>query len=295
MFIRRQFWFLAVLAGIALIGSLRLTVTEDFRSGANVLGEEDAGQSALQAPNGGEAQPQQKGNFQVNGTAGGAGVQNSTGGHLYVKTPESSTVTTNGSGGEGAGYEFQFEVGGNGKVELQAQNKEGEKLQNKEFEKQQIEQDLEKQGINVSSEDGRLAIEKENVSAVSHFPLSVNPTTKELTVTTPAGVKTVTVLPNEAIQNFLAHGIVPISTVTTASASGSGSVPGASPSAALNPLALTLHNSELVYQTQGQESHNLFGFIPVTINTTAYLSAENGALVAQTQTLLDRLIAALSF
>lgn len=62
--------------------------------------------------------------------------------------------------------------------------------------------------IRIRARAGRLEIRQKGVSALTNFPISVNPETNELTITTPAGTRVVTVLPAVAVQNILASNII---------------------------------------------------------------------------------------
>src|SRR5689334_19454857 len=62
---------------------------------------------------------------------------------------------------------------------------------------------VQKPDFKIASDSGQTAIVEKSVGALSAFPLSVNKTTNELTVTTPAGTKVVTILPEQAVNSML--------------------------------------------------------------------------------------------
>jgi hypothetical protein len=51
-----------------------------------------------------------------------------------------------------------------------------------------------------------------------------------------------------------------------------------------------MHDGNLVYRIDGKKELKLFGFIPVTTQTTAFVSPESGAILSQNQTLLTNIL-----
>lgn len=181
----------------------------------------------------------------------------------------------------------------NGKIKLETENEasEGSKLSEKEEDDAQdeLENELEKEGIKIATTGGQLAIAKNKYAATTNFPLSIDVNTRQLIVTTPAGQKVVTILPDEAIQNMLATGV--ISKIESQAADASlnqdlGSLDGV--------VRLEERDSEMVYKIKGEKDRKLFGIIPISTSTTAYVSAQSGKLVAEDQSLLANLIKLLS-
>lgn len=117
--------------------------------------------------------------------------------------------------------------------------------------------------------------------AISSFPLKVDKTTGSLTVTTPKGEKTVTVLPDAAIKNMLASKMM--SYVT--------SVPAEGELASTDKLVtLTELDETLVYEIDGVREYKLFNLIPLKSKVKAFVSAENGQVVKTEQSLLGRIL-----
>lgn len=132
-----------------------------------------------------------------------------------------------------------------------------------------------------------LAIRSGNVEAQTHFPLSVDPTTGELTVTTPAGSKIVTVLPDAAVQNLInKHVITDVESQAASSGAGLTTTQRAN---------LTLLGTEPVFEINGVSNKHLLGIFPVGFSKTAFVSAENGNVVKVNQSLLNTLLEPLSF
>src|SRR3990167_98109 len=101
----------------------------------------------------------------------------------------------------------------NGQIVLKAENEDGEEVEIEDDELEELEDavddELEDDDIELAlAKDDKLAVVKNQVAAVTDFPLSIDVVTKQLVVTTPQGQKIVTVLPDEAVKNLLATGII---------------------------------------------------------------------------------------
>ena len=137
--------------------------------------------------------------------------------------------------------------------------------------------------------DNQLAVTSNQVTALTNFPLSINVETKELIVTTPAGQRVVTILPDEAVANLLATGIinrVETSSADTATQGQLGALTGV--------VKLEIRNNEVVYKVNGVKTHRMLGFIPVTTPVSAFVSAETGTTLAKQQSILASIIDFLS-
>lgn len=135
--------------------------------------------------------------------------------------------------------------------------------------------------LKIATAEGQTAIVNKGVGALSTFLLSVNPKTKELTVTTPAGSKVVTVLPQKAVDNMLASHVMDY--VTGEKVNNSlASIPSL--------VKLEIRNGVLGYQIKGIKTHKLLGMIPIKTEVEVFVSAENGQVVENTQSLLGRIL-----
>ncbi len=135
--------------------------------------------------------------------------------------------------------------------------------------------------VRIATAGGQTALVNKGIGALSNFPLSINPVTRELTVTTPAGTKIVTVLPQQAIDNMLAaHVMDDVDGVKVNNELAS--VP--------DLVNLELVDGVLVYKVKGTKTHKLFGFIPIKTGVEAFVSAENGQVVTSTDSLLGRIL-----
>lgn len=169
----------------------------------------------------------------------------------------------------------------NGKVKVEAEDEASDeaKISEKELENAQneLENELEKDGIKIGTQSGETIITKNNFSTLTRFPLSINPDTRQLTVNTPAGSKVVAVLPDQAIQNMLTNNI--FNKIATSSGS----------------FKLETKGDELVYEVNGEKTYKILGLVPVVTSSTAFVSAQSGKVVAQNQSLLTSFINLLSF
>lgn len=161
----------------------------------------------------------------------------------------------------------------NGEVVKVVENEKGERVELKDEDLGKLD-DVAEDTLNdddvklVPTTENQLAVTQNEVAAVTKFPLSVDVSTNSLVVTTPAGQKIVTVLPEQAIKNLLATGI--LNKVETSSADAEAL--GVSSSV----VNLEMRNKDAVYKIRGTKNHKLFGIIPVTTPVTAFVSVENG-------------------
>lgn len=134
-------------------------------------------------------------------------------------------------------------------------------------------------GPKIATDGGQTAVVKGTAGALSNFPLSLNGNT--LVVTTPAGQKSVTVLPDQAIKNMLASRIM--TDVTSVDVKNS--------LASINELVtLEERNGVLVYKIDGVKKHMILGFIPFKTQVKAFVSAESGEVVDTEQSLLGKIL-----
>ncbi len=194
---------------------------------------------------------------------------------------------------------IEFEREGN-KVIAKVKDENGEEVELEDDEKDELFQDLEDE---LSDDDITLATDSANPGFVqkgrrvrTNFPLSVNPVTGELFVTTPAGEKVVTILPSEAIENMIRAGIMtrteePPSPPPADEGTGSAQVISDDNSA----IELAQVNDEPVYIISGIKAQNLLGVVPVDIKIKTYVSTTDGSLMDIEQNFFSKLLDLLSF
>lgn len=182
----------------------------------------------------------------------------------------------------------------NGQVVLNAENEDGEEVEIEDDELKELENDVEDELEDddirlVPTTDNQLALTQNQIAALTDFPLSINVETKELVITTPAGQKVVTVLPDEAVQRLLATGIInsietPPSDIATQDRLG----------ALTGVVEIETRDNEIVYKIKGKKTHRMLGIIPVTTPVTAFVSTDTGLTVAKQQSILTNVIDFLS-
>ncbi len=181
----------------------------------------------------------------------------------------------------------KFEIE-NGKVKIETKIKENENENEIELEDEaedeavkEIEKELEKEDVKIATAPGQMALVNKRIGALSNFPISIDPTTRQLTVTTPAGSKVVAVLPQKAIDNMLASKVMD-DVVGEKVNNNLASIP--------DLVKLETENGVLGYKVKGTKTHKLLGFIPIKTKVEAFVSAENGQVVESSQSLLGRIL-----
>ena len=182
----------------------------------------------------------------------------------------------------------------NGQVVKTVENDDGDEVELEDDELEEIEteieDELEDDGIEISTDSGKPTVIKNQVAASTEFPLSIDVGTNQLIITTPEGQKVVMVLPDQAVQNLLATGI--INSVNLIQASD---IP---PTSTLGPvesiLQLRVRNGEPVYEIEGTKIFRLFAVIPVSQPVKAIVSAETGNILTKQQSFLTNVIDLLS-
>lgn len=189
---------------------------------------------------------------------------------------------------EQGGFKLKYVIE-NGKTVLKVENEEGEETDVTDDRLAELveeaELELEDKDVKIASRGGQISLAKNNVIATTAFPLSINVTTKQLVVTTPAGQKVVAILPDQAIANLLATGVV--NQVDQAPSGGD-------PDELSDNVQIELRNGEVVYKVKGLKKLKILGIFPVTTPVTAFVSAQSGIPVASQQSILSRVIDALS-
>ena len=135
--------------------------------------------------------------------------------------------------------------------------------------------------IKIRSENNGFQLIENEIEVESNFPLSVDPVTRELKITTPAGERVVAILPQQAIGNMLAGGTFELVLKSRT-----------------NPdkeeVEIEEEEGRIVYRITGANQERLLGIFNVLVPRTAVVSAETGQTLGVTQTFLSRLLDLLS-
>jgi hypothetical protein len=151
-----------------------------------------------------------------------------------------------------------------------------------------------------ASGDGKLDSSKKHFGAKSHFPLSIDPGTNTLIVTTPAGIKAVAILPDIAVQNMLAKGI--LSKIGGGIASGSGRFNDGTATESGNEdedltsnIELKEKDGKLMYKIKGTVKKKIFGIIPIKLKREVNVSADDGEVDSVEEPIFTRILGIISF
>lgn len=149
-----------------------------------------------------------------------------------------------------------------------------------------IEERADRNTVRIRALQHKAIVERLNVQALTDLPISVDLNTNVLTVTTPAGEKPVTVLPDQAVQNMLAANVIDrlggealVEQVRQGNVQTLGQV-----------IELGVRNDVPVFVIQGIKEHRFLGFLPVTTDVTVTVSAETGEVVDTDQSVLDTVV-----
>lgn len=216
-----------------------------------------------------------------------------------------------------------------GKIRLRVENKEGQEQElpeGSESGELVIEEPEDNNNTTIKSTGNAYMVIRNKIAAQTHFPLMVNLETNELIVTTPAGQKVVTVLPDAAVAHMLAANVLDqlggkgglrwLATQPTATPSAT---PTATPSGEITPtpgegtptpspeltatptitpmegITLTItKEGTLAYEIPGLKFKKLLGVWKVTLQRVAVVSAETGELLDIQESPFTRILDLLS-
>ncbi|MBI4037674.1 hypothetical protein HY382_01350 [Candidatus Curtissbacteria bacterium] len=227
-------------------------------------------------------------------------IETSTGANFKSKIEDDGKSETKIRSGN---FRLEIKVEG-GKVVTKVKNEAGEDVELDDEEEdelfKEVENELEDDDIEIATGSAGIGFVQKGNKVRTNFPLSVNLQTGELFVSTPAGEKVVAVLPNVAVQNMIAAGIMTrTETPPTPPADPPGGTPSATPSSAPTvagaSIGLEEFEGKIVYKIDGVKDEKFAGIVPVSIKVKAIVSAENGELLDISQGILTRLLDLFSF
>lgn len=214
--------------------------------------------------------------------------------------------------------EYKYEDA-NAKIKRKVEIKDGE-VEIEEELKKELADDLEEsfEKVNeteLASDSSSITIKKNKIKARTGFPLSIDVSTGQLTVTRPDGTtKNVAILPDKAVENFLRHKKVELiglgppddgdddGTGTESADQGFGiqSVDEVIEDETTDEteaeneeeveVGIVEKNDELVYEIKGKRKVRILGFIPSQTSLTGYVSTETGDVVGEDVPLFDRFL-----
>ena len=169
---------------------------------------------------------------------------------------------------------FKFKLH-NGKMEIEMVDKDGQTLK-------VVQKDNQLFKIKTSSESAETELDFESegehfkftangVTALTQLPISIDEATSSLVVTTPAGEKIVTILPDEALQ-ILRNSLL----ISSA-----------------EKIQLVQNGEKLTFKVNGKKQGRLFGFIPVSADVESEVNAETGEALTVSQPIWFRLLSGL--
>lgn len=205
---------------------------------------------------------------------------------------------------ETSAFKIEFEWEGN-KFVAKVKDEHGEDVDLEASEEaelfDELEDELDDDDIEIATDSAQLGFVQKGNKVRTNFPLSVNPTTGELFVTTPSGTKVVTILPDVAIQNMIRAGVMtrteepPLPPTAPPEGTASSQEAAILPNIEGAAVELTEINEEPVYIISGVKDQQFLGVLPVEIKIKTTVSATDGRLVDLTQGFFSRILDLLSF
>lgn len=246
-----------VLIGSFLVAATFVVVSGGIhKSDTAVLSESESGGSSGSS-HGGDSN-----------TSGSSGSTSGTSGETKTGSPRPTATTTT---------TFQVRVRETEKPEVEnEQEVEVPELEDEnEFE---VEEGTETAKIRLGKRENKFVFFESRFGAETNLPVSVNKTTRELTINTPAGIRTVAVLPDSAVNNMIANRVI-------------DRVVGANGSIVQIKVD---ENGNIEYEIVGARDARLLGLFNVAIPKTVNVSAQTGGLVGVNESFFSQLLDALS-
>lgn len=203
-------------------------------------------------------------------------------------------IQTEGNKGEinieKSGTHIEIKREDDGRIHLKEKSEDGTEIELEEKDElEKLNDELEDEGIEIGTGSAtKFAFKSGNVEAHTNFALSVDRTTKKLSVTTASGTHEVAVLPDKAIENLIAQGIITnvLSTSTTTLADSTN---------ANNVVGITEIDNNPAFEVHGVLDEKVLGLFPVAFTKTVYVSTENGTILKTEQSGYDKFLEAISF
>lgn len=178
------------------------------------------------------------------------------------------------------------------RVVIKAEQEDGTEVELENDTIFKIEERLGASGIKVATAGAeKFVIQRGNTGAITDFPLSIDLATNTLIVNTPAGQRTVAILPDQAVQNLITANIVNrIGGQTVVDAVRNNNLSSIS-----QVVILGEQNGIPIYEINGILDQRLLGFIPVSVEKSVEVSAQTGEILSTNVSLGNRILDLLSF
>lgn len=178
------------------------------------------------------------------------------------------------------------------RVVLKVEDESGVESELTENELFSIKERLGDSQIRVATASGdRLVVAAGAVGAATRFPVSVDLNTNALIITTPSGIKTVSVLPDLAVKNIIAANIIDrigtLSSTETLDLANLENLDGV--------IELAEQNGLPIYEIRGISQKRFLGLIPIEVQKTITVSADTGDAIGVTRTPINVILDLLSF
>lgn len=215
---------------------------------------------------------------------------------------------------EGTKQETEIETSNGQKIKTKIEDDDATKVEIEqkdqkikfEAKNEQIELEIEDEEEASGSGDDDNEEGLEELRSISKFPLRIDPTSNQLIMSKNGEERVLTILPAKAVQNMLrAHlkkGLGPKFFEDATPSATPSATPTEKPVATESADVTVLEDQISLEETEGQITYKipakkklkLLGFIPVTTDFTSFVSAETGALIKEQESLLSRILDALS-
>jgi hypothetical protein len=124
----------------------------------------------------------------------------------------------------------------------------------------EIEERPEIQKVNIGVKDGKFSLYQKGISALTDFPIKIDPETAKLTIATESGERFLSILPFQAVQGVLRSKLIT-------------RVDG-------NKLDIIEQERELQYSFSGQKVFNIFNLFEYSVPVSLKVSASTGETVS---------------
>lgn len=191
---------------------------------------------------------------------------------------------------EKSGRHIEIKKEDDGRLHISSKDEDGNEIEIEEHDAlEDLNDSLKDLDIEIGTGSAsRFTFRAGKVETHTDFPLSVDPSTNQLSVTTPSGTHELTILPDHAIQNLLDlkvfSNILSTADSNTASAEASNNV-----------IGLTEIDNQAAFEIDGVSNKKLLGIFPVAFTKKVFVSSDNGKILKTEQPTFDNFLEKISF